>query len=115
MKISNSYNIQIWVGLREKYTEKIHTIDDVRKICEFWVNSAKHCITITPTEFWYVGNNEPGVIIGFIQYPRFPIKKKELRKKAHCLAYMLMKQLNQNRVTITTPNKSYMLKNKGSK
>jgi len=112
MKTMKAYNVQIWCGLKETYDdEKIHTIEDVRVICDDFVNSIKDCITITPTEYRYVDGNEPGVIVGWIQYPRFPRKKKEIKRRALLLAKRLMYELYQYRVTVTTPSQSIMLEN----
>ena len=111
MKILKAYNIQIWVGLREHYDESVHTIEEVRDICDTYVNRVKDCITITPTEYRYVNGNEPGVIIGWIQYPRFPRKRKEILRRALELADIIMRELGQFKVTVVTPNKSYMLEN----
>ena len=113
MKTLKSYNVQIWVGLKQTYNDdKIHSIEDVRDICDEWVNKIKDCVTITPTEFRYVNGSEPGVIIGYIQYPRFRRSRKEIRSRALELAERLMTALHQYRVTVTTPHKSYMLENK---
>jgi len=109
MKIEESFNVQIWVGLRIGYTTEIHTMDDVREICDKYVNDVKDCITITPTEFRYVDGMEPGVIVGYINYPRFPRSPQSIVTRALDLAGYLMDGLGQNRVTVTTPNKSYML------
>ncbi len=112
MKKKKSYNVQIWCGLKECYNnERTHTVNDVRKLCDEFVNETKDCVTITPTEFRYVDGNENGVVVGYIQYPRFPRSKREILKRALMLAEILMIELNQYRVTITTPNKSYMLEN----
>lgn len=112
MKILKSYNVQIWVGLKQMYNDKkTHTIDDVRIICDKYVNEIKDCVTITPTEFRYVNGNENGVIVGYIQYPRFKRTEAEIRKRAIELANTLMIELNQYKVTVTTPKKSYMLEN----
>lgn len=111
MKTLRAYNVQIWVGLRKGYTDEIVDMSVVRDICDKHINESKNCITITPTEFRYVTGNEPGVIVGLIQYPRFPRTRKEIRNRAFNLADILMKELNQFRVTVTTPNKSYMFEN----
>jgi hypothetical protein len=112
MKTNRAYNVQIWVGLKETYDdEKIHTINDIRIICDDYVNDIKDCVTITPTEFRYVKGNESGVIVGYIAYPRFKRSNKEIRNRALKLAELLMNGLNQYRVTVTTPYKSYMLEN----
>jgi len=68
-------------------------------------------VTITPTEYVYVDGEEPGVVVGMISYPRFKRSRKELEKRAFMLAHMLMRGLDQFRVTIVTPKKSYMLEN----
>jgi len=109
MEILESFNVEIWVGLRVGYTTKIHTLDDVREICDKYVNEIKDCVTITPTEFRYVDGMEPGVIVGYINYPRFPRTKTQIITRAQELGGYLMDGLGQNRVTITTPDKSYML------
>ena len=112
MKILKSYNVQIWVGLKETYNdEKIHSLDDVRKICDEWVNEIKDCISIAPTEFRYVDGFEKGVIVGYIQYPRFERSEEGIKARAIKLAEKLMIGLNQYRVTITTPYESIMLEN----
>jgi hypothetical protein len=112
MKILRAYNVQIWCGLKETFGDrKTHTIDDVRRICNDYVNEKKDCVSITETEFRYTNGFEKGVIIGFITYPRFPRKKREIRKRALFLANKLMIELNQYKVTVTTPYKSYMLEN----
>ena len=46
MKRMKSYNVQIWCGLKVQYTNKVYSIEDVRKICDDWVNEIKDCVTI---------------------------------------------------------------------
>jgi hypothetical protein len=109
MKVFKSYNVQIWVGLREAYTDKIHTIGEVEEIVDKFVNDVKDCVTITPTDFRYVDGHEPGVIIGWINYPRFPRNPSEITERALTLARALLYDLGQLRVSITTPDDTYML------
>ena len=112
MPYVKSHNVQIWVGLRREYSDIIHTIEDVREICdEFIDDRGGDCITITPTEYRYLNGNEPGVIIGYINYPRFPKiePKDEIADRALQLAEMLRVGLGQIRVSVTTPDKTYML------
>ncbi len=112
MKILKSYNVQVWCGLKERDTEVLHTIEEVNAICQKFVDEVGECVSVTPTEFIYTKGNENGVVIGFIQYPRFPRKKKQIKKRAIQLGTMLIFELNQYKVTVTTPSKSYMLENK---
>lgn len=106
-----SYNVQIWVGLRIGYSNEFHTLDDVRAICDAYISEINDCITITPTEYRYVNGWENGVVIGLIQYPRFPRKVRDIKKMAMLLANKLLVGLDQNRVTVTTPHKSYLIEN----
>jgi len=112
MKILKSYNVQVWCGLKERDTEYLHTIDEVKIISQKFVDEVGECVSVTPTEFIYTKGNENGVVVGFIQYPRFPRKKKEIKSRAIQLATILMFELNQYKVTVTTPKKSLMLENK---
>ena len=111
MKTVDSFNIQIWVGLRIGYTSEIYTIDDVRRICDEFCNEVKQCVTITPTEYRYVDGSEDGVMIGFINYPRFPATPMAITDRALVLAHKLMIGLKQNRVSVVTPQTTYMLTN----
>jgi hypothetical protein len=39
-------------------------------------------VTFTETSFVYEDGDEPGIMIGFINYPRFPSSKRDIRKRA---------------------------------
>jgi len=114
MKKLNSYNVQIWVGLKEGYGDIIHSLDEVKLLCQKYVDVKKQCVTVTATEFIYTEGNEPGAIIGFISYPRFPKEHKEIDERALELASILIKELGQKRVTVTTPEESIMLENENN-
>lgn len=114
MKTLPSYNVQIWVGLKECFGEgaiHIHTLDEVYEICDLFINEISDCVSVTETSFRYKGNSEPGVVVGYITYPRFPKEPEEILTRAIMLADRLMKGLNQYKVTITTPDNSIMLEN----
>jgi hypothetical protein len=105
-----SFNVQIWVGLRLAYGNFCYTMDDVRTICDAYIKEVNgDCVTITPTEFRYVDGDEPGIIVGLINYPRFPRTAEEITRRALRLAEMLRDGLGQLRVSVTTPDKTYML------
>jgi len=109
MKIEKSYNVQIWVGLREGYTDFIHDMDSVRAVIDNYIEANSTCVTITPTEFRYYKGFEPGVIIGLIQYPRFPKKESQILEQAKDIAILLKETFKQNRISITTPKYTYMI------
>jgi len=109
MKTVDSFNIQIWVGLREAYSDITHTIEEVYdecyKICQYPGN----CLTVTPTRFIYKDGWEDGAIVGIINYPRFPEKKQRLIYNSWEIAQALQERFKQIRVSITTPEKTYCL------
>ena len=109
MKTVDSFNIQIWLGLREGYTEKKHDINDVYdvvyKVCQYPGN----CLTVTPTRFIYKGGWEDGVVIGIINYARYPIGKMNHKYNALEIAERLKAHFKQQRVSITTPEKTYLI------
>jgi len=109
MKIVDSFNIQIWLGLREEYSDTRHTIEEVYSECQSVSNRIPNCYTITPTRFIYKDGYEDGVIIGLINYPRFPKEKEALLIDSLGLAEFLRKKFNQIRVSVTTPEKTYCL------
>lgn len=110
-KITKSYNVQIWLGLKEGYDGIEHTIDEVYDICQKYVNTIKYCVTVTPTKFIYVNGNENGVIIGLINYPRFPNTQKKIREISFNLSDIFLNQFKQYRISVTTPNKTYLIEN----
>jgi len=106
-----TYNVQIWVGFKEQYDGLVHTIEELKKICQDYVNDIKPCVTLNPTEFIYTGGNEPGALIGLIQYSRFHREESEIVSIAINLANKIMEMFGQFRVSIITPEMTYMLKN----
>jgi len=119
MKIVDNYEAKIWLGLREgysdTYSDKENVTIEIQKFCD----SISECVTITPTEFIYVNGREPGLVIGFINYARFPKSKAETKKRALLLGKILMEKFEQYRVSITlhptVPGGSIMLENQTKK
>jgi len=121
MKIIDNYEAKIWLGLRSGYTNKYFEIAEVSELISNWCTNKGQCVTITPTEFFYVKNDEtgtgrePGLIIGFINYPRYPLSEAEIGNRARELTELLMKKFNQHRVSITfypsVPGGTVMIEN----
>ena len=109
MKTVDSFNIQIWIGLREQYSDRRHTINEVYDVYYTYCQYPGHCVTITPTRFVYKDGWEDGAVVGFINYARFPKDKQRLIYDAWKLADRLMIKFNQIRASITTPEKTYLL------
>lgn len=111
MKCVDSFNVQIWCGLRSGYKGSVHPVQAALDICQSYVDTTKWCVTVTPTTFVYVGDSEPGVVIGMVNYPRFPSNPMEITDRAVDLAKALMTGLGQYRVSVTTPMTTIMLEN----
>lgn len=111
-KKSKSFNVQIWIGLKSGYYGEEFAINSVYDLCRKYVNEKKYCLTVTETKFLYFKGEEHGIAIGLINYPRFPINKKKILKHAFNIGEMLLKELKQYRISITTPDKTYMIENK---
>ena len=72
-------------------------------------------MTFTETLFIYSDdglnsyNGEPGVIIGLINYPRYPDSPEEIRRKTIELAQILKRKCGQKRLSIMFPDTTIML------
>ena len=62
------------------------------------------CFTITPTTYIYTAGEEAGIIVGLINYPRFPKTDASLLELAEKVAELLRKELNQDSFTIEGPD-----------
>jgi hypothetical protein len=61
-------------------------------------------LTVTPTNFVYKNGQEPGVIVGLIDYPRFPSNSDEIRKRAIEIGELLLHRFSQMRLSIVCPD-----------
>lgn len=68
------------------------------------------CVTVTPTTFVYSGGMERGVMVGLVNYPRFPKSAKEIRHYANLLAIVLRDGLHQKTCLVETPEETIWLK-----
>ena len=118
IKLVDTFSINIFLGLREGYTETIHSKQEVEYFIQKYVDVEKLCVTVTETKFIYVNGNEPGLIIGLINYPRFPSDFLTLKDRALDLGEKLRIFCNQERVSLVCNsnnsqyNKTYMLEGK---
>ena len=115
MKVTDNHEATIWLGLREGYTDTYYSMSEAGKVIAEWCTEKKQCVTATPTHYIYVDGQEPGLIIGFINYARFPYSKAEIRNRAIELGELLMKECKQYRVSVTfqstVPGGSMLLEN----
>lgn len=74
--------------------------------CRDYCDKEGLCVTVTPTTYVYTGGQEPGVIIGLINYPRFPSEPRAIWHQADKLAKHLRVALGQDSYTIQAPDKT---------
>lgn len=67
------------------------------------------CFTVTPTEYVYTGGRERGMIVGLINYPRFPADADAIEHKAVELARVLIEGLHQWSASVECPQETIWL------
>lgn len=101
---------KIYVGFYNRDTKKNDgSLQKARKLCQEYVDDVSLCVTLTPTEYIYVRGQEKGVVVGLINYPRFPNTNSQIKNYALDLAKKLMLAFNQYKVTIVMPAKTILL------
>jgi len=100
---------KIFVGLREGYSGKVHSLDELKDIVQKRADRGGVCVTVTPTDYIYKHGREEGAIIGIINYPRFPFTRKQVEELAEELAILCKDAFKQERVSIEYPDKTVML------
>src|SRR4051812_37270009 len=80
---------------------------EARDICRAFCDEEGLCVTVTPTTYVYTGGEEAGVIVGLINYPRFPSEPSDILTIAKLLALELMYKLEQSSVSVQTPDETH--------
>jgi hypothetical protein len=75
-------------------------------VCSDFCNAVGLCVTVTETSYRYTGGAEQGVIVGLINYPRFPSAPEAIWERAEQLASLLRERLRQDSYTIQAPDKT---------
>lgn len=79
---------------------------DAERVCRAYCNEIGLCVTVTPTNYIYTGGSQAGVIVGLINYPRFPAEPDAIWEKAECLGHLLLAGLYQETFTIQAPDRT---------
>ena len=74
--------------------------------CLDYCDQTGFCVTVTETTYVYTGGEEAGVIVGLINYPRFPKEPHEIWSRAEELAALLRERLKQESYTIQAPDRT---------
>jgi hypothetical protein len=101
----------IMCGLQEGYEGPLHPSSDAAAIARSYCDAVGLGVTVTDTQFVYTGGQEPGVIVGLINYPRFPSDRETVLKHALALAVKLMLGLGQLRCTVVTDHETFCIEN----
>lgn len=108
MKSTETFNATIYIGLKEGYDGKQHSIGEVYEIIQEYCDSVGFCVSVTETKYIYSNGNENGVIVGLINYPRFESTPHKILQKAIEIGDILMIAFKQNRYTIVCPERTYL-------
>jgi hypothetical protein len=68
---------------------------DAERICRDFCFMAGLCVTLANADYIYTGGMESGVVVGLINYPRFPREPAEIDAQAEQLGHQLMSGLLQ--------------------
>jgi len=115
MKIKKTFKADIFLGLREGYSQNTHSIEEVYQLCKDYCDKVGLCVTITPTRFIYSKGAgisdgwEDGSIVGLIAYPRFPQSKYDIVGTAIELAKLFLVQFKQNRISVVTTDQTILV------
>lgn len=74
------------------------------KIVQKYCDEVSYCVTIDHTYYVYKDGKEEGVVVGLINYPRFPVEPTEIIDKAKDIAELLRVGLGQESYSIQTPH-----------
>ena len=94
---TNSYPVQIFIA---------GDYDLAKSIAREFCDQVGLCVTVTKTSYVYTGGEESGVIVGLINYPRFPKESAVIELNASLLAERLVKGLGQQSYSIQTPDET---------
>jgi hypothetical protein len=71
--------------------------------CRSFCDEIGYCVTVTPTTYVYRDGEEEGVVVGLINYPRFPDHPARIEDTAIRLGMRLKKALGQESFSVQTP------------
>lgn len=104
-----TFTANIYVGYKHRPTGELIQESVVRSAIQGYVDAAGLCVTFTPTSYIYTNGNELGVIVGLINYPRFPSTPEVIREHALAIAEMLLTVCRQFKVSVVMPDETVML------
>jgi hypothetical protein len=92
-----SYPVTIWIA--GDHAAAIRHMEDHVQLYPF-------CVTVTPTTYVHTSDTDPGIVVGLINYPRFPAGPAAIWAKAEQIGAFLCDRLCQQSYTIQAPDKT---------
>lgn len=89
--ISDAYKVEIFIA--GNYEEAL-------RLAQEYCDDVGLCVTVTPTRYVYTGGMESGVIVGLINYARFPKYTHQILEQAINLGEKLRIGLHQQSFTV---------------
>lgn len=98
MRECDSFYVNIWIA---------GDYDVAVQACREFCMTTPLCVTVTKTEYVYVGGAESGVCVRIMNYPRFPSTMEEIALKADTLAEFLRNKLCQKSYSIEFSDRTF--------
>lgn len=95
IKVAESYPVTIYIA---------GDYDKAIKSTKEYCDETGYCVTVTPTVYVHTGGLPNGVIVGLINYPRFPQTPDTILERALVIAKKLRVDLEQESFSIETPD-----------
>jgi hypothetical protein len=93
-EVASSYPISIFIA---------GNYDFATAICSSFCDEVGFCVTVAPARYVYTGGCEEGVVVGLINYPRFPAEPADIKARAIELGMRLREGLRQESFSVQTP------------
>ncbi len=78
-KTEPTFTCTLYVGFTVRDTDQRDwRLKEAEDICQEYCDEVGLCVTTTRTNYIYTNGSEPGVAVGFINYPRFPAEPEEI-------------------------------------
>jgi hypothetical protein len=116
MNQQNGHGMKYTIKQEPTYWARIYLAGDLRvakQICRKHCLEVGLCVTIEETTFIYTGGEEFGVVVGLINYPRFPDTEEGIFQKAETLALLLLEGLHQHSCLVMSPDETKWFTRRG--
>jgi hypothetical protein len=109
MKSIPTFEAVIYVGTKDLATGDLADLDHLEREAQNYCDEVGLCVTCDRTTFRYTGGNEPGLVLGLINYPRYPSTVEGLKLRALDLAKLMKREAKQTRLSVKFTDETIML------